>query len=298
MNRQRVWGVVAVVLSAVGFGVMPIFARTAYADGTDVIALLFLRFLFGAVIMTGLMLAMRGTWPASKSVVVLFLMGGVGYVAQSFSFFTALQHASAGLVALLLYLYPILVAIVGAVVFGEPLGRKRLGMVLMAFTGTALTVWGALDGEPIGIVLGALSAVLYCAYILAGSRVLRNENPYACGAVVMISAAGVFGALVGLTGPSFPQTAVGWSSVVAIALVSTVMAMIGFFIGVRALGASDASTLSTLEPVVTIVAAMVFLNESLTMMQLVGGAVILVAVVLLTRMGASTAPRLPARPET
>ena len=287
MTTQRVWGAVAVVFSALGFGVMPIFARTAYADGTDVIALLFLRFFFAAVIMAAIMVFTHRAWPKRNHVVILFLMGGVGYVAQSFSFFTALQYASAGLVALLLYLYPILVAIVGALVFHEPLGTKRLALVLAAFSGTALTAWGALDGEPIGFLLGTLSAVLYCAYILAGSRVLRSEDPYACGAVVMLSAAAVFGGLVAATGPAFPATVQGWGSVLAISLVSTVMAMIGFFIGVRALGASDASTLSSLEPVVTIVAAMVFLNESLSMAQLVGGGVILVAVVLLSRLGPS-----------
>ena len=291
---MRLWGLVAVAVSAFGFGVMPIFARYAYAAGTDVIALLFLRFLIAAMVMTVVMITSRRAWPSRRNIMILAAMGGIGYVCQSFSFFSALHYASAGLVALLLYLYPILVAVFGALLFKEPLGIKRLAAVVVAFLGTALTVWGALDGQPVGIALGALSAVLYCAYILAGIRVLASEEPYVCSTVVMIAAAVVFGVLVVVTNPGFPTTPLAWGSVVMIALLSTVVAMIGFFVGVRWLGASDASTLSTLEPVITIIAAAIFLQESLTVMQLVGGAIILAAVVSLTRM--RDKPELTQRP--
>lgn len=281
---NRLLGVVAVVLSAVGFGAMAIFARWAYADGTDVIAVLFLRFLFGGLAMAVFMLVSHRPWPQPSACLVLALMGGVIYVCQSYSFFAALQYASAGLVALLLYLYPFLVTVFGALIFKEHLGAKQFAAVLLAFLGTALALWGGISGSALGVLLGAASAFLYSAYILIGSRVLKSEEPYGSAAVVMLSAAISFGVLVWATGPAFPQSTSGWASVAVIAVFSTVVAMVGFFVGMRILGAADAATLSTLEPVVTILLAAVFLGETLQPLQLVGAAIVLGAVVWLTRI--------------
>lgn len=284
MSNPRVFGILAVVLSAVGFGAMAIFARFAYLSGAEVVAVLFLRFLFAGLLLTVLMVATRRRWPSRQSVMILAGMGGVGYVAQSYSFFAALQHASAGLVSLLLYLYPVLVTVLGAVFLKSPLGPRRLAAVCLAFVGTVLTLWGAWTGSPLGIALGVLSALLYSIYILIGSRVLATEDSIGSGTVVILSAAAVFGLLVLITQPVFPSGLLAWSSVVAIAVFSTVIGMVGFFIGMRHLGAADAATLSTLEPAVSILLAAVFLQESLSMIQLIGGGVILVAVVWLVRM--------------
>lgn len=102
-----------VALSALSFGAMAIFARFAFAGGVDVTALLFLRFLIAGALMAGVMIASRRPWPTRRNTLTLALMGGVGYVAQALCFFLALKHASAGLVALLLYLYPFLVTLLG-----------------------------------------------------------------------------------------------------------------------------------------------------------------------------------------
>jgi drug/metabolite transporter (DMT)-like permease len=282
--QARAWGVAAVIGSAAGFGAMAIFARQAYADGADVTAVLFLRFLIAGLLMALLMVAGRRPWPRPFAIGILTLMGGGIYVLQSFSFFKALQYASAGLVGLLLYLYPFLVTVLGAVLFREPLGVKRFTAVCLALAGTALTLWGGISGSAAGVAFGVIAALLYSAYILVGSRILKNEEPFGSAAVVMLSAAAVFGVMVAIGEPAFPQSAAGWRAIVAIAVFSTVIAIVGFFIGMRILGAADASTLSTLEPVVTIALAAIFLGERLQPVQLIGAAVVLGAVVWLTRI--------------
>lgn len=282
--QARAWGVAAVVGSAVGFGAMAIFARQAYADGADVTAVLFLRFLIAGLLMALLMVAGRRPWPRPLAIGILALMGGGIYVLQSFLFFKALQYASAGLVGLLLYLYPFLVTVMGALLFREPLGAKRFTAVCLALAGTALALWGGMSGSAAGVALGVIAALLYSAYILVGSRILKNEEPLGSATVVMLSAAVVFGVMVAIGEPAFPQSATGWRAIVAIAVFSTVIAIVGFFIGMRILGAADASTLSTLEPVVTIALAAIFLGERLQPLQLIGAAVVLGAVVWLTRI--------------
>ncbi len=248
MAGQRWVGAGWVALSAVSFGAMAIFARVAFAGGVDVTAVLFLRFLIAGVVMAVVMAVTGRRWPSRRNAVVLALMGGVGYVAQSLCFFSALKYASAGLVALLLYLYPFLVSVLGVVFL-----RERL------------------------------TTLIYSIYIVVGSRVLKEEDSLAAATVVMLAAALSFGLIVALSGPRFPQAAGAWGAVVAIALVSTVVAMVGFFAGIQRLGAADAATLSTLEPVVTFVLAALFLGEAVTLWQGLGGAVVLAAVIALAR---------------
>jgi drug/metabolite transporter (DMT)-like permease len=138
-------------------------------------------------------------------------------------------------------------------------------------------------------MLGVGAALIYSIYILAGSRVMGEEAPLAAATVVMIAAAAVFGLIAIATTPAWPQGATGWIAVAMIAVVSTVIAMVCFFIGIQRLGAADAATLSTLEPVVTFVLAAIFLGEAILPNQILGGAVILGAVIWLTRAGAKSA---------
>ncbi|MBS0511532.1 MAG: DMT family transporter [Proteobacteria bacterium] len=284
--NQRIVGALLVAVSAAGFGAMAIFARYAYADGADVVAVLSLRFAIAAALMSIYMAIARRRWPRGRNLAILAAMGGVGYVGQSLAFFSALNYASAGLVALLLYLYPFLVTVLGAAFLREPLGLGRVLAVLAALAGTALTLGGGIAGEPVGVALGVAAALLYSIYILIGSRVLASSDAMGAATVVMIAAAVVFGAIALGTRPRFPVGPAGWAAVLAIAVVSTVIAMGAFFAGIRLLGAADAATLSTLEPAVTIALAAIFLDEPLNRLQLAGGAIILGAVVWLTRGGA------------
>ncbi|MHA7187956.1 EamA family transporter, partial [Burkholderia pseudomallei] len=85
--------------------------------------------------------------------------------------------------------------------------------------------------------------------------------------------------------PHWPRAAAGWAALVAIALVSTVAAMLAFFAGLARLGAARTSMLSTLEPVVTVALAAELFGETLTPLQWAGGVAILAAVLWLVRAG-------------
>jgi drug/metabolite transporter (DMT)-like permease len=287
--NDRLLGAFHVAVSAVAFGAMAVFARLAREAGVEVTAVLFLRFTFAAVLMAAWMQLSGRRWPRGHNLATLVVMGGLAYVGQAWCFFSALNHASAGLVALLLYLYPILVTLLGALWLRQRLDKGRVLAVIAALAGTALTLGGGLAGEPLGVVLSLAAALIYSIYILAGSRVLASEDPVAAATVVMIAAAVVFGGLSWHSAPRFPHDAQGWGAVMAIALVSTVIAMVSFFAGLARLGAADAATLSTLEPVVTIGLAALYLGEPLTLQQLAGGAIILSAGVWLARRSAPPA---------
>ncbi len=282
-RHQRATGVAFVVISAAAFGALPIFARLAYAAGSDPVTVLFLRFSIASVVMAGIMALTQRPWPEGRTLLALVAMGGLGYFSVSFAYFTALTLAAAGLVALLQYLYPVFVTVLSAVVFRERLSPVKIGALALALVGTVLTIGPTGGGQPLGIALAVAAGAIYAVYIVVGGRVMRQAGAIPASAVVMISAAAVFAVTLALRPPVFPTNMGGWAAIVAIALVSTVLPIIAFFAGLKRVGPVDTATLSTLEPVVVVVLAALVLNENIGTIQVVGGATILGAVILLAR---------------
>jgi drug/metabolite transporter (DMT)-like permease len=281
----RAAGALLIAVSAIAFGAMAIFGKIAYAEGVGLESLLFLRFALAGALLAAVMVATSTPWPQGRALLGLVLMGSVGYVSQAWCYFTSLKFASAGLTALLLYLFPAMVTVLHAVLERRMLSPLRAFAVLAALAGTALTVGGDAHGQAAGVFFGIAAAVIYSIYIIVGERVMVGVSAMAAACTVMLSAAVSTGAIAFASGFSAPATVAGWGAIGAIALVSTVIAIICFFAGLKRLGAPDASTLSTLEPVATIALAAAFIGETVSAMQLVGGAIILGAVVVLARYG-------------
>lgn len=285
--QTRTAGFLLVALSGASFGALGLFARLAYAAGTDMPTLLFLRFTLAGLVLAGVMVAKGGTWPRGRVLGGLLLLGALGYFTEGSAYFIALQHASAGLVALLLYLFPALVAVIQVALGREHLSRRRWLAVGLALCGTALTVDPGPDAKPLGIGLGVLSAVIYAVYVLSSARVVGPAGPLAASTIVPLSAGLAFGTLMLVKGPSFPRTPGGWGAVAGLTLLSTVVAMLTFFAGLKRIGPVNTSLLSTLEPVMAVVLGAIFLGERLSLRQGLGGLLILVAVVVLARSDSS-----------
>jgi len=281
---DRLYGVFLISVSAISFGTMAIFARIAYDAGSDPITVLFLRFTIAGIFMLGIMVAKGMAYPRGRTLVTLAFMGALGYVGLSFAFFTALTMAPAGLVAILLYLYPAFVTLLATVFLKKPVTLLKFVALFLTFGGTLLII--GLDsgsGQNLGIVLAITAAVLYSVYIVVGSKVISNAGAFQASTIVIISAGVAFSGIVAVKGVKFPGTALGWVSVCAIALVSTALAIVAFFAGLKRIDPANASMISTLEPVVTVALAVVVLGETLTMNKILGGGMILAAVLLLTR---------------
>ena len=274
-----------VAVSAAAFGAMAIFAKVAYADGADVLTVLAVRFAVAGLCMLAVAGARGEHMPRGRTLAALVALGGAGYVAQALAYFSALTMASAGLVALLLYVYPAIVTVAAALLLGDRLTPVKIAALIAALTGTALTLGDIGGGRPLGIVLALAAAVAYATYVLVSSRVVPRAGAIPAATVVMLAAAAVLGIAVAVAGPSVPQTLVGWGAIGGLALISTVVAMVTFFAGLQRIGPAEASTVSTVEPVVTVALAALVLHESLSTAQLLGGILIVAAVVVLARAG-------------
>jgi len=280
-------GVALVIASACFFGSLGVFGKLAYRLGLSTPQLLSYRFGLAALLLWLAAGVTRQGLPPRRSLLGLAIMGGAGYVGQSGSYFNALHFIPASTNALLLYTFPVVVTLLAAVLFHEPLGWMKLGAVGLAFLGTVLVVEAQLRATaPIGIVLGLGSAAFYSGYILYGSRLLPGLPPVSATAMIMTSAAAVWTGYAAASG----QLAVDWTVprlalIIGFAVVGTTVPVLTFILGLRLVGPSRAAILSTFEPASTVLLAVIILGETANPIQYVGGALILASVVLLEGPG-------------
>ena len=262
---------------------MPVLGKLVYDDGAEPVAVLTVRFVVAAAVLLALTRLRRERLPRGAALGTLVALGGVGYVGMSLCFFFALERISAGLTTLLLYFYPALVVVLGALFLRHRVRRTALICVAAATVGTALTVGPIEGGQTLGVLLGLGSALVYATYILISSRV-QGVAAFAMAATVMSAGAVVLTVLSAVTRPQLPQANGAWLALLALALIGGVVAVTTFFAALRLLGPADTAVVSTVEPVVSISAAALVLGERLGPVQLLGGLVVVLAVAALARL--------------
>jgi drug/metabolite transporter (DMT)-like permease len=203
--------------------------------------------------------------------------------------FVAFLRISIALALLVFYTYPALVALASTIWFGERLDRQRWAALALSLAGMVLVVAGAgqLGGlDPLGIGLAFVAGLAQAFYVLAARHGFGNVPVVQAAAVTMggaaliyVAIALVFGQAAGLAQPTEGWAAL-WPVLVA-GVAGAGVATFSFITGIRLLGAPRAAILSTFEPVVGVVLAAVLLAERPTPLQLVGGALIIAAGIVL-----------------
>jgi len=280
--------------SGAAFGAMAIFGKLAYDEGATVGTLLAVRFVLAAAAFWLLVLAGGGAREvralARRDVGIALALGACGYALQAGCYFAALERIDASLLSLLIYTFPAMVAAAAIALGRERADSRRLGALIVASGGIALVVAGAGAGalDPLGAALGVTAAVTYGVYILVSEGIARRVQPQVLAALVCTGAAvalTVGSAALGDLRPG-ALTAAGWGWLAALAAISTVGAIGLFFAGLARVGPTTASILATVEPLVTVLLAFLVFSETLTSIQLGGGALVLAAAAGVGRMGA------------
>ena len=286
-DKNTLGGILLVALSATVIGFMPIFAKTAYATGTSTYTLLFLRFLIAASAMFLLIFLRKLKMPTKKEMLLYLLLGVAGDAGQSYCYFAALNHTSSGVVSLLLYTSPAMVMVVSVLWLKEKFTVQKGIALCLALIGSAVIIGAEFDANPTGIILSVLSAVFYTAHIVLGAKVIKEGEELQASAFVMLGSASVFGILNLFTGFTPPTQLSGFVSIGMVALVSTAVGFWSFYVGIKKTGASTASLVATLEPVVTVFSSAIILSETLTKNTVIGGCLVIAALII-TALGSKS----------
>jgi drug/metabolite transporter (DMT)-like permease len=290
---MRSSGTLLCVGSAAAFGAMAVLGKLAYDEGATVGTLLSVRFVLAAALFWALVLAsgaadelraLRG-----RDIGTALALGAGAYALQAGCFFAALARVDASLLSLLLYTFPAMVAVAAIVLGRERANARRFAALALASCGLVLVLASAEAGalDALGAALALSAAVIYTTYILVSEDVAGRIRPSLLSALVCTGAAvslTLGSALVGNLRPD-EVSAAGWGWLAGIAVVSTVAAVSLFFAGLRRVGPTTASVLSTVEPVVTVLLAFIVFGELLGTLQLIGGALVIAAVLVLASYG-------------
>lgn len=275
--------VLLILISTLGFSVYPILGKVVFAGGAGLSTVLFVRFTVAALIFWAITIWREGfpriplrTW------FLLWGLGGVGYSMMAGLYISSVLYIPASLAALLLYAYPILVTVIAVLTRQEEFSVYKLAGLFLASCGLILVLGVAFQGiNYLGVILALGSALVYAIYILIGNKMLKTVTPLVSTTIISTSAAFTYG-VIGLPigGTTWKLAGVTWMGIGGIILFSTIIAMLTFFEGIKRIGATSASIISTSEPVMTVVLAVIFFNEQLTLLQAVGGIFVVLGAIL------------------
>ncbi|MCG8634538.1 MAG: DMT family transporter [Desulfobacterales bacterium] len=278
---NHLFGIGLIIISAVSFGAMAIFAHFVYGAGISTHSLLFFRFFFAALPMVPIALIQKRKFPRGKDLGILIAMGAVGYAGQAWTYFTALTLIPASLVAILLYLYPVFVAVLSVFFLDEVLTKKKVLALVLAIGGAVLVIGLDIGGNLTGILYGIGAALIYSVYNIVGARVMKRNDTFTASLVIILSAAGFYFILNMTSGMVIPREGIYWVYMAAIGFLCTFVAIYTYFLGMKLIGAVNASMLSTFEPVTTVVLASLFLGQGIGRIQMAGAGLILVAALII-----------------
>ena len=260
-----------------------VFSVTYYDHGGDSTSLVFLRFVAAGAGFWLLAFARRAWRFPPRLIPAALVLGGL-QLGTAWGLLKGFDEAPVSLVVLIFYIYPLLATLLAVPVLQEPLTLGRVLLLALGIGGVALAV-GAPGSAPIaGVGLALLAGVCLSVNVVASRYVMLRESINALDLLplVWLPPAILLSVLALAKGMTFPTDSTGWLGAFGVVVPGTFLGLMMFYTGVRRIGAANASLLATVEPFVAVLLAFAILDESLAAGQLVGGAMILASVVLLS----------------
>ena len=295
-------------IAAATYGMNPLFALPLYADGMNPDSVLFFRYLF-AIPLVGLMLKARGRSLQVERRALLPLAGmGLLVALSSLALFLSYNYMAAGIASTMLFVYPILVALIMTLVFHERITLQTVVCIVLALVGIGL-LYRSADGATLslaGTVFVMVSALAYALYIVGVNRPgLKHIATLKVTFYVLLFGLVLFVARFAC-GVAFtlPHTWYLWGCVVALAVFPTAISFLCTTSAIQYIGSTPTAILGALEPVTAVFFGVTVFGESLTFRESVGLALIIAAVTLVVAGGRLSAylvrfrklfPRLPLR---
>ncbi len=277
-------GTLFTLIAATGFAAVSILTSKATATGLTLATVLAWRYVFAAVILTLWVGTHDYKRIPPREMLRFVTIGGFGQALLVYLALSSLKFIPAATLAFLFYTYPTWVALAQAVRGAEKLDRRRAAALGLSFTGIAVMVGmpGAAAIDWRGVALALSAAFVYGIYIPV-MRVLQKDHPVAPPSAYSKIGAALAFLMLSVSDGSFTwQIEPGaWMTIGALAVFSTVLPSVFFLMGLIRLGPVRVAIVSTVEPFLTALLAVLVLSQPLAWPTLLGGALIILAVVVL-----------------
>lgn len=288
----KVKGYLLGALAAASYGMNPLFALPLYSDGMDPYSVLFFRYLF-AIPILGIMLKARGrTFAVSRHDILPLVVMGLLLAMSSLSLFLSYNYMEAGIASTMLFVYPIMVAVIMAIFFREHITAQTASCIFVALVGIALLYKGS-DGATLdatGVMWVMVSALSYALYIVGVNR----PRLKGIATLKLTFYALVFGFSIFIVctdfgrALTFPSAWYKWGNLVALALFPTAISFLCTTQAIQYIGSTPTAILGALEPLTAVFFGVTVFGEALTPRLMFGIVMIIAAVSALVAGGSIT----------
>ena len=295
-------------IAAASYGMNPLFALPLYKAGMDSDSVLFFRYLF-AIPLLGMMIKARGrTLKIERKETLPLIIMGLFVALSSLTLFLSYNYMAAGIASTLLFVYPIMVALIMTMVFKEKPAPQTIVCMLLALGGIGLLYKNEEGGtlSLIGTLLVFASSLSYAIYIVGINRTaLKDMATLKVTFYVLLFGLSLFVARLLYSGVlNTPDRWYLWGNLLALAVFPTAISFLCTTSAIQYIGSTPTAILGALEPVTAIFFGVTVFQESLTARESMGLVMIIVAVTLVIAGGNITShlirfrklfPRLPIR---
>ena len=288
-EKKRRIGLSYGAFAAASYGTNPLFALPLYAAGIGVNSVLFYRYAI-ALILYGLWLKLvkKINFKISLQEGFVLLILGLFFSLSSYTLFDAFKYIEAGIACTILFIYPVLVAIIMAIFFKEKITKTVIASISLISVGITLLYHGK-EGATLnlhGVLIVLLSALLYSLYIVGvkNIKLIRHMNSAKMTFYVML-----FGLIVYITNLNFctqlqPLTSPHlWLYAFGLALFPTIISIETINIAIKLIGSTTTAILGSLEPLTALFFGVVIFHEQLTVRIMIGIVAILCGVILIIK---------------
>lgn len=287
----KVKGYILAAISAATYGMNPLFAIPLYEAGMDLYSVLFFRYLFAIPILAIMLKIRRRDFSISKADIIPLLILGILFAMSSITLFSSYNFMDVGIASTILFVYPIMVALIMFIFFKERISMKTIiciavaliGIVLLCKSGSGATV--SMKGVAF-VLASALSYSIYIVYVNK-SRISKMAT-IKVTLYVLIAGLMVFVTRILFTGEvTVPPTEKWWlwGNVIALSIFPTVISLVCTTEAIQCIGSTPTAILGVLEPVTAVFFGIVVFGEVMTTRIVIGLLLVIISVTFVVAGG-------------
>ena len=284
MDNVKLKGYLFGVIASVSYGLNPLFALPLYASGMLVDSVLFYRYAFALLCLAVVMKLSGQSFALKRQEILPLMVMGLLFSFSSLFLFESFNYMDAGIASTILFMYPVLVAVIMALFFKERLSLVKALSIATAFVGITFLYEGegGVTLNLTGVCFVLLSSLTYALSIVGVNRSSLKEMP----GLKLTFYAILFGSLVyivrlrGCVDLQLLESADQWVNALGLALFPSVISMVTIAKSIRFIGPTPAAILGALEPLTALFVGVVVFHERLTAGNMVGIVLVLAAVTL------------------
>ncbi|MBP3383908.1 MAG: EamA family transporter [Firmicutes bacterium] len=283
MKNLKLIGTLCIIGTTICYGLVPALSFMAYETGVVTETLLFDKFLYAAILMWAYILIRRIPFKLNKAAAKTMAAVMFSYIGIATTLYLSFDYISGSLATIISFTFPAMVLAVEMIRGREAVRAKKIIAVALSLAGLCLIVWApGMEVKIIGVVFALACAGCYTVYTISlSSENLKDMNSLVTAGYVLLASAvfNFFRCLISGQ-PLFTTGGEQLKFMILLAVVCAFAAILLFCLGVKLIGASNASIINTFEPVCACIFGYLLVGDLITTGMIIGGGLVVLAVLL------------------